>query len=235
MRPDLSEIQDIEGRLLSIGRVKHLYVACPAWILASLNGIKQVLRMPVGVLCRLLQSLLVGEVLDSLVRLAVDLDVFEASVRLRELVGMTRVTVHMSIRVWCTPVTKENHNLMNGFLELAQIVPKHACILQIGLRIPLLGVNKERKLGGIPEEEDGRIVEYPVPISVFGVEFERKSSRIPRAIWRTLLSTDRREACNALRLLADFAEHIGRALNIDLAKIFHKLSSYGARTISEIS
>ena len=51
-------------------------------------------------------------------------------------------------------------------------------ILQIGLRVALLGMNEDWKLGGIPQEEDGSIVKDPVPIALFRVELNREASRI---------------------------------------------------------
>ena len=43
------------------------------------------------------------------------------------------------------------------------------------LGIPLLGVDEMRELGGIAKEEDGGVVEYPIEVSFFSLDLDRKS------------------------------------------------------------
>jgi hypothetical protein len=62
--------------------------------------------------------------------------------------------------------------LMDTLLMRTQIIPKHSSILQIRLRISLLGMDKQWKQARIADEEDGRIVEHPIPVPFFGVEFD---------------------------------------------------------------
>lgn len=59
---------------------------------------------------------------------------------------------------------------------------KKTHILEIGLRIALLGMNENGEFGRITKEEDGGIVKDPIPIALFRIEFEREPSRIPRRI-----------------------------------------------------
>ena len=133
-----------------------------------------------------------------------DLDVVEGSVWLRELVSMTRVTVHMSVRVWSSTVTEEMHDLVNSLLVSREVIPEHSSILQVGLRISFLCVDEERKLGRIAEEEDGSVVVDPVPVALLSVKFDRKAARVSSGIWRTLLATDSGETRNARSSLADY-------------------------------
>jgi hypothetical protein len=63
---------------------------------------------------------------------------------------------------------------MDGFLVSGEIVPEHGCVLEIGLRASLLGVNEEREFGGITEEEDGTIIVHPIPITLLSVELMAK-------------------------------------------------------------
>ena len=59
-----------------------------------------------------------------------------------------------------------------------EVVPEHGGIFQICLRVAFLRVNENRKLGRISEEEDRSVVEYPIPVALFRVQLDRKSSRI---------------------------------------------------------
>jgi hypothetical protein len=77
----------------------------------------------------------------------------------------------------------------------------------------MLGDAHNRKLARISQEENWCVVEDPIPVTLVGVELDREATRIPRAIWRTLLASNGGEACNTLRLLANFRQHINRRLN----------------------
>lgn len=73
------------------------------------------------------------------------------------------------------------------------MTPRHQCVTHA----------YNWKLAGVSQEEDGRVVEDPVPIALIRVEFDREATRVTGAICRSLLSTNRGEACDTLRLLAD--------------------------------
>jgi hypothetical protein len=49
--------------------------------------------------------------------------------------------------------------------------PEHVSIFEVGLGVPLLGVDKVGELCGVPDEEDGGVVEDPVPVALFGSQF----------------------------------------------------------------
>lgn len=74
------------------------------------------------------------------------------------------------------------------------VVRKHIClhgsILEIGLWVTLLGVDEYWELGRVAEEEDGRVVENPIPIAFLSVEFDGEASRISSRIWASLLTTN---------------------------------------------
>ena len=58
------------------------------------------------------------------------------------------------------------------------------------------------------EEEDGCVIEDPIPVSLFSVELEGKATRVTSTVGRALLTADGGEASNAFRLLAQPAEHV---------------------------
>lgn len=61
---------------------------------------------------------------------------------------------------------------------------------EVGLGIALLGMDEVRELGGVAEEEDGRVVGDVVPVAFFGSEFDGESSRIAGQIVRATLAPD---------------------------------------------
>ena len=48
----------------------------------------------------------------------------------------------------------------------------HCSVLQVGLRVALLCMYKDRELRRVAEEEDRGIIEYPIPIALFSIEFD---------------------------------------------------------------
>ena len=46
------------------------------------------------------------------------------------------------------------------------IYPEHVRIFQVSLRMSLLGVNEVRELGRVTDEEDGGVIEHPVPVTL---------------------------------------------------------------------
>lgn len=53
-----------------------------------------------------------------------------------------------------------------------EVVPEHGGIFQICLRVAFLRVNENRELGRVSEEEDGSIVENPIPIAFFRIQLD---------------------------------------------------------------
>lgn len=214
--PDFGQVEDVPAEFFGLFGGEGLDVDGPGWEVAFGDGVEEVLGVPVWVLACHLACFRVGEGLAPLVGLEVDLDVDEASVGLCELVGMSRVSVHVSEGVWCTTVREQVHNLVNSLLVSGEVVPEHGGILQVGLWVSLLGVDEEGELGRIAKEEDRRVVVNPIPVALLGIELNGEASRISRSIWGTLLSTHSRETSDGGGLLANTSEHINRG---DVANI----------------
>lgn len=102
--------------------------------------------MPVGVLRGHLASLFVVEGLATLIRLAMDLDVVECAIGLGELVRVSGVPIHVSVGVGGAAIREEVHNLVSGLLMGRQIVPEHCGVLEIGLRVTFLSMDKDGEL-----------------------------------------------------------------------------------------
>lgn len=97
----------------------------------------------------------------------------------------------MAVGVGGTTVTKEVHHLMDSLLVRREVVPEHGGIFEVGLRVALLGVDEDGKLGGIAQEEDGSVVKDPVPVTFLCVELHGKPTGVPGTVWGTLLATNR--------------------------------------------
>jgi len=119
-----------------------------------------------------------------------DLNIIEGSVRLSELVSVARIPIHVSIRVRGATIREEMHNLVNSLLVGGEVVPEHCSIFQIGLWVSLLGMNEQRELGRVTEEENRRVVVDPVPITFIGVKLHGEASRVSCTVRRTLLATN---------------------------------------------
>jgi len=206
--PDLGQVEDIPAELLGLLGGEDLDVDGPGGVFALLDGLEQVLGVPVGVVGCELAGLLVVEGLGSLVGLEVDLDVVEGSVWLVPLVGVAGVAIHVTVGVWGATVREEVNDLVDSLLMCGKVVPEHGGILQVGLRVALLCVDEERELGWVAEEEDGRVVVDPIPVALLSVELDGETTRIAGSICGALLTTDSRETGNGLGLLADSLEHV---------------------------
>jgi len=98
------------------------------------------------------------------------------------------------------------------FLIRGKKVPKRCRIFQIRLRVPLLRVYEGWKLGTIIDEEYRRLIHHHVKVSLFRIEFDRKTTRVSSRVRRSFLSTDCRKTDRDARLLPNFTQKICRAL-----------------------
>jgi len=101
---------------------------------------------------------------------------------------------------------------MNSLVIRRQVVPKTCRILQVGLWVTLLGVNEERELGWVAEEEDWGIVVNPIPVALVSVKLEGETAGISCRVCRSFLATDSRESSNEGSLLANDFEHVNGCL-----------------------
>lgn len=229
LRPDLGQVKDVPLELLGFLWLEDLHVDGPAGVLAALNGLEQVLGVPVGVLAGHLGRLLVGEVLDALVRLEVDLDVDKGAVGPDKLVSVARVAVHVTVAVRGSTVREEGHNLVDGLVVRHKVIPKGSGILEVCLGVLLLCVDEQGEVCGIPKEEDGSVVVHPVPVTFLGIKLYRETSGVSGRVCGTLLTTDGRESGNTFGLLANTVEHVDGA---NIANVIRHLKlSKGASTL----
>ena len=63
-----------------------------------------------------------------------------------QLERVAAVTVHKPIAVWCAAVREQERHLVSGLWTQADKIPEHVRVLQVCLRVSLLGVNEAGKL-----------------------------------------------------------------------------------------
>ena len=87
--------------------------------------------------------------------------------------------------------------------------PEHVSIFQVGLGVTLLGMNKMGELGGISDEEDGRVVEHPIKVTLFSSDLDGKATGVTGSICRPEFTTDSGESDSGTVLLSDLREEPG--------------------------
>lgn len=97
LRPDLGQVEDAPAELFGLLGAEDLHIACPRGVLAALDGVEEVLSVPVWIAGGELTGFFVSESLVALVGLAVDLNVVEGAVRLDPFVGVARVAIHVAV------------------------------------------------------------------------------------------------------------------------------------------
>ena len=107
VRPNLGDVENVPLELLDLLWIEHLNIAGPAGEILILNGIKQILRMMIWIFGLHLLGLVVGEILDALISLNVDLNVFEGAILAEKLVRVSRIAVHCTIRERRATVTEK--------------------------------------------------------------------------------------------------------------------------------
>lgn len=130
----------------------------PRWELASLDLFEKLLVVNVWVLSSDLGSFLLSVEVGSLIGTNVDLDVVPLSLVVDELESVSRVSVLKIMSLWDTTVSHQDHDLVDRFWVLGEIVPEHVVVLQVSLRITLLSVNEVWEFCWVTNEEDRSIV-----------------------------------------------------------------------------
>ena len=90
-----------------------------------------------------------------------NLGVDEFSGGVDELVGVSRVSVLEPVSIRYSSVSEEDHDLMERFGILTEVVPERVVVLEVRLRVSFLSVDEVGELGGVSQEavrKDGESV-----------------------------------------------------------------------------
>ena len=162
----------------------------PGRVVAFLNGAIEIL---LGIVRRIVGGILLCDEFGALLGLHVHLSIYPVARFVDKLECMSSVSVHEAVAIRNTSVTHENHDLMDRFWVLRQVIPEHCAVIAVGEMcgwIALLGVDEVRELGGVSEEENGGIVCHHIPVSFLSPELDGKASRISSAVVGSRFATD---------------------------------------------
>ena len=91
-------------------------------------------------------------------------------------------------------------------------------LLQLVLRVALLGVNEIAKFFGVLDKEHWGVVPDQVPVAVLGVELHRKATRVTLCVSAAFFTAHGGEAHEHPRLLADLTEELGPGVGRDVVR-----------------
>lgn len=229
MRPDLGDIEGIVLELLGLVEGHHLDVHRPAGELAGLDPVVQVPDAIVGIAAGQLIGGLHVQILDALIGLQMEFGVDRFTLGIDQLEGMGSVSIHVGVAIGSAAIAEQEAHLVRGLGTQGEEVPEHVRILQMRLRIPLLGVNEAGEQDGITNEEDGGVVANQIPDTVLRVELDGESARITSGIGRSALTAHRGESHGQGGALLDLVEHLGSTVLADV--VGHLEVAEGAGTL----
>ncbi|CCZ10583.1 peroxisomal catalase [Odoribacter sp. CAG:788] len=105
-------------------------------------------------------------------------------------------------------VTHQYHYLVKGFGRKTPEIPHCGIATEVGFGVSLLGVNKIRKFQWITDKKYGSIITDKIPVTVFGVKFQRKSTHIPFRIGSTSFSRYSRKTGKHFSFFTDFGKNL---------------------------
>jgi len=133
-----------------------------------------------------------------------------------EAIGMAAEPVHVPETFGNAAIRHHHRDLMQGFGQKRPEVPVVCRGTHVGPWIAFDGLVEIREFLGIPQEEHRGVVTHHVPVTFFGVEFERKAANIPLGICRAAFTRHSAEAGEHLGLLANFTENFGACVVGDI-------------------
>src|SRR5660398_150911 len=102
---------------------------------------------------------------------------------------MTTKTIHVPIGERCTTVTHQYQYLMQTFGIQTVKIPHHSKAFTIGHRVALLSMNEVRELFRIFDKENRCIIAHQIPVTIFSVEFQGKTTWVSFAVGSSFFAT----------------------------------------------
>jgi hypothetical protein len=153
--------------------------------------------------------LLIGQVLDALLGLEVELNPESLVLGIDEDEGVASEAVHVPIGGGNAPVTHNNGYLVECLRQRGPEVPVVEGATQICAGVSLHFVVQIRKLKWIAQEENRGVIPHEVPVALLSIEFHCKTTYIPLSIGSTTFAGYGRKAQKAFGLFPFFGEDLG--------------------------
>ena len=212
LRPDLGQIERVVPVRLGIVVRHDLHLDGPAREVAVADRSEQVLTMVIGRRTRQLVGLVLGQALDALVRLEVELDPRLRAVGGDELVRVRTVSIHVTERLRDSAVTHQPGHLVRRLGRQGPEIPLHVVVSKTGIGHALLTADEVLELQWIAHEEHRRVVADHVPVALGGVELQRETAGVAPRVGAALLARDGGEARQHLGLRAGLEHRRPRVL-----------------------
>ena len=131
---------------------------------------------------------------------------------INQLEGVWSVTMHESVTVRNASVSKEEQQLVRRFRSERDKVPEHVRVLKMRNGIPLGRMNETREKNRVTYEEDRSVVAHHVPVALFRVKFDGKTTRISYSVGWTILTSHCRKADSDWCLFTNRRKYFGSAI-----------------------
>lgn len=209
--PDLCAIKG-EWVLVSSFLLHNLDGELVSGEISSIDGISEILSKEIVLLARNEFRFLVGHSLLSKFGDDVESDPNSLILLVDEAEGIGTPCVHGSETQWCSNGIGEYHqSSMESFGVLAGVVPEHVRIVESSSRVSLPCMDRIGSSFGISSNEDREIDTEKIPVALFSVKLEGKSSDISLNVRITLLDEGARQSDRDFGFLANLGEKFGLA------------------------
>ncbi|OPZ22829.1 MAG: hypothetical protein BWZ10_00217 [candidate division BRC1 bacterium ADurb.BinA364] len=229
VRPDLGQVEGIEGELRRVFFRDDLDFHIPARKVAFFDALEEVALVALAAFADDRLGFGVGQALDALPGLEVELDPETLVFGVDQAEGMAAVAVHVAVGQRNAALAHGDGDLVQRFGQRGPEVPVVARAAQIGLWIALHGVVQIGELERIAQEKHRGVVADQVPVAFLGVELDGESANVALRIRRSAFAGHGGEADEQVRLLADRGEDFGLGVFRDVMRDGE--SSIGARPL----
>ena len=200
LAPRLRDVERVLLVVLRRGLVHDLDAEAPAGELAALDGVEQVALVALAVARDDLAGLGVGEVLDALVGLEVELHPHALVVLVDQAERVAAEAVHVPVAGRDAAVGHDDGHLVQRLGQAGPEVPVALRRVHVGVRIALHHVVEVDELLGIAQEEHGRVVAHEIPVAVGRVELHGEAADVSLGVGRAALARHGGEADEHLGL-----------------------------------
>jgi len=203
MRPNLRQVERID-RVVRRRLLRHdLDIERPTRKLTALDAVEKVAVMTLAVFANHGPGFLIRQVLDTLVGFECEFHPEALVIGVDEAEGVAAEPMHVTEASGNTSLALDDGDLMERLGQQGPEIPVALRTPHTGSRIAFDGVVEIRKTQRIAEEENRGVIPDKIPITLFGVEFEREAANISLGIGGATLSSNRRKAGEHLGPLAD--------------------------------
>ncbi len=203
MVPDFAEIKGIVRQVFRLFFRHDLHVEGPAGEISLLNTLVKVTLVAFPVLAYNRLGLLIGQVLNALLGLQVELDPISFVLGVDKAEGVAAEAMHMAVAGGYTPIAHDDGNLMESLGQRRPEIPVVQGAAHIVAGIAFYSVVKVGKLERIAQEEYRRIISDKVPVAFLGVKLHRKAADITFGVGCAALAGNRGKAQEAVGLFTD--------------------------------